>query len=168
MDITIQAALVTGLLGIVGVFLHHWLGRRSGFQRVYLPQNQVRLNAIQGLWEGKGRDVDVPDTKKRSYTYKVKFSRSFGKIRGDLEVWSKNIGYHGHFALIGGFYDSTFLKFEYNHKNKNIQQFGIFFLKLSPDARSLNGKFVGFGTSRQDIVEGFVKWEKIQGDEISS
>lgn len=66
------------------------------------------------------------------------------------------------YGLLVKLYDPFFLKIEYQVINKNIWQFGIFFLKLSANSKSLDGKFVGFASERQDICGGEIKWQKVK------
>lgn len=60
----------------------------------------------------------------------------------------------------GGFHNDYFIKFDYKNPDETVIQFGSCIVKLSDDGKSLKGKFVGYGASTNQIVNGIVDLEK--------
>lgn len=160
MDVKILAALLSGGFVILGVLLNHLL-LLLGERKIFIPGYKGRLSALAGKWEGKGYDVDTTNNTKNTYEISLDLFKRRKTIKGSAKVKSEPNENSFALKLMGGFYSDSYLKLEYSNTDKNVIQYGVFFLKLSSNGKKLNGKFLGYGHTREEIIEGHLEFDKV-------
>lgn len=148
MDTALIAALLTGLLGLLGVLLNHILQNKYE-KRVYLPLSKERVQAVCGTWEGESVDIDVPDDDLKKYKVTATFEKNQKYIQGIYEICKIPDGKTHKFNIIGGFYNDSYLKFDYKNIDESLIHFGVILLKISSNGKHLTGKYLGYGSQRR-------------------
>lgn len=154
---TVVAALIAGAVALVGPLVTYFVTRAADthlFQAI--PPD--RIAAIEARWKGtaeqefRGHLVNYPAELQLEVHGRV--------VRGRLHVDLKDRGeeFTPTFELSGGFLHDRFLRLEYASDTKASVHFGAMILELSPDARTLTGRFVAFGAYSQQIVDGSIRF----------
>lgn len=63
----------------------------------------------------------------------------------------------------GWFLDNSIFRLDYRDNNLSVIRHGCTLLQLSPDARSVEGNYVGYNPEFKAIVTGFIRLEKLAG-----
>jgi len=110
-----------------------------------------RRRAIQGDWSGF---VDQADTLNQPFRFAVhtKFQAKLLSLGGTLTYDDPCNRFE--LALEGRFAHQDILEFRYENVRQGTKQFGYCFLYLSPDGKSMRGKFIGHGIVQYRIVSG--------------
>ena len=157
MDSTVLAAIIGGLCtigaSIGAVFLTRLFDNPLGFKK------DRRLAALAGQWEGTVHQEGPPTIDFRQTVYIKLAGRT---VRGEGTVFSQAYMITEPFTFFGGFVHDRFLRLEYEIQNQpGSVQFGYAILDLSPDGKTLSGKFVGYGALvTRDLVNGTTQLQK--------
>lgn len=155
MEAPIAAAMITGGAAIVGTILSTYLAKRvreKSFDRL----SGSRKAALAGHWEGSitqsGRrsrlDVDFVTTGKRI--------QGAGRLVSAMRPDAPTI----RLTLDGGFRQDLFLLVQYENAIAAHVQFGVALFRLSSDAETLAGHYVGYGPYTEAVVWGDVALQK--------
>ncbi len=160
MEITI--AIITGLTtitsAIVTSLLKDYLANRKK-QKFDNFQTQI-AEAVSGKW--KGEITQALNGVEVSMVVLLDFKvTSLGIITGMARIPKSPTGEIIEMNLNGAFYSERFLKVSYNNVNTAVVQFGTFIFKLSGNALTLKGNFVGYGHLNENIILGKASFEKI-------
>jgi len=115
-----------------------------------------RQKALTGMWKGL---VDVSPTALTQYQVDLILTVDSKKITGtgiihypDDEV---EVILNGHFR------NGSFLRMDYESKNKTIVQFGSFVFRLNGTSTALSGRIVGYGHIAERIIFGTGEFKKV-------
>lgn len=120
-----------------------------------------RDKAFLGSWHG----VAKQDGESYKLTLLVKETSSKDKVNGEISIYyhdeSDLDDQHIKFKFKGEIYSKyDYLKLDYKSIREDAVHFGIALLKLSSNAKNLDGGFVGHGLSSEKIVHGEVTLNK--------
>jgi len=146
--------LISGLITIFDKIVNY----RANLNFIKIPYQRVQ--AIIGDW--KGTIFDIEGKNKKLYHAKLTISKVKGKkILGYFTAENVENGHTYLFDISGGFYKYNFIKFDYVNKHESVIQFGIWLTQLSSNAEFFTGKYVGYGSMRERIIQGYVELEKV-------
>lgn len=156
-DITkaIIAGIATILASVITLLLKEYFDRRKA--RYEKVADKIR-DAVYGKWKGSFEQTLESQPINIEMDIELKVSSS-GSITGKAkfpfrdETWEVSIK--------GGFYSERFLKLDYENVNRAILQFGAFIFRLSDDAKTLKGCFIGYGHISEKIIGGNAVLKKV-------
>jgi len=156
MDTTIKAALISGGVAIVAPITTYVATRiydRRGLGRIV-----GRRRALIGTWKG---NILQDNSQFGEALLTMTFSSSGKVIEGDCELIYPIENQLIKLRFTGGFYHERFVKFDYTNLDELVVQFGAAILTLAADGKSLEGRFVGYGSQTNGIVSGTVLMHRI-------
>lgn len=157
MDVTLTAALITGLCTILAPIITLFLKNEIETKR-YQTISKNRRNALKGIWKGYVyQRSPVPDD---SIDYEVTITFKPGrKIEKGRAIYK--IGdFITDIKLTGGFYDSKYLRIHYENKNPAIIQYGMALFEFASDTKEIRGDFLGYGIRTEGRISGELILEK--------
>ena len=122
----------------------------------FLPVGKSRSATLTGKWTGKAHQEIGPGGRPIDFDIIVYLRAENDLIQGEAFL-NHAIGgneYNWRFDVCGGFLHGQFFQMEYNNSDPAYIQFGSMVFKLSSTGRSLEGKYVGYGSITNDIVYG--------------
>ncbi len=157
MESATLAAIISGTAAI-GSPLITLAATRIYDNRKLIAVKGSRRQAIVGTWLGRSKQkhdgIDLETDVKLMITAGKKL------IEGEAHFAGPITGRPTHVRFAGGFLYEQFVKLDYSNVEEHALQFGTVILLLSPDARVLEGRFVGFGAETRAIVSGMLKCVK--------
>ncbi len=152
MNPTVIAAIIAGIIALISPIITlsvtRWLDHRD------FKDPGSRRRTLVGKW--KGTFTQVLDSKLVTTPIEINLTAAKKIIEGEGEFKSPVTEELRKFKVIGGFLEMPFAKLEYSNSDDLSLQFGTIILMLSPDGRTLDGRFVGFGSTTKQIVVGEV------------
>jgi hypothetical protein len=152
MEAPIIAAIISGSVAIVSPVITYAVTRV--YDRRRLGKIEGRRKAMVGVW--KGNIVQNMKGALLSMSLEITFTASNKVIEGSGEFISPTTNELAKLKFTGGFYHEQFVKLDYTNPDELIVQFGCSILKLSSDGRMLEGRYVGYGATTNQIVVGEV------------
>jgi hypothetical protein len=130
---------------------------------IYKEESAKRRGAISGHWVGTVYQAKGPGD--GPIQFKINFHlRADGiKVKGNASfVWEKSI----EVEIDGGYIDidENFLKLEYKDAMHEVLRYGTIIFHLSPDARTLEGRFVGYAPEPRKLIYGRIAASKACGE----
>jgi len=155
MDATLLASLIGGTCTIVAPIITLVVkGTLERLRHVAIPLSRQR--SLRGTWTGTV-SYDSPSELTR-HSVRTEFSATKRIVRGRATYRSD--GGDASLCFKGSFISDRFMQGEYTNEAEQVINFGTILFELSADARSLKGKFVGYGRVTEDIVTGNINLEK--------
>jgi hypothetical protein len=152
MQSEVTAALITGIIAIISPLTTYFLTR--AYDRRELGKIEGRRKAIIGAWKGDITQTFLGETSQ--ITIEMAFTAGKKIIEGHANLIHPVTSELTRLKFTGGFYHDRFIKFDYKNENETIMQFGSAVVDLSSDGKTLNGKYVGYGSKTNQIVSGDV------------
>lgn len=151
MDKSIIAALISGLFAISSPLITFVFVRKYD-QRELREIKKSESSAITGVWQGR-LEQTLYD---KSISMDVHFIFSSGKKVVDGVIKLKNPVDNSPIELsfTGGFYHGRFIKLDYTNSDTRIRQFGAMVMSLNDNADELTGKYTGYGSLSNKIING--------------
>jgi hypothetical protein len=158
-----NSELLSGIIGalatlIVGIISSPWISNyfiERNKSKIYIKRPN-RLSCLSGNWSGTTIQKKGIDGKDMLVEIDVTFLNKNNLITGKTIVkWKEKIEKK---SLVidfeGGFISENFVRLFYQHKNSEIQNYGIIFLKLNASGNILEGDMIGFGNRYENIITG--------------
>jgi len=158
-DGNLEAAVGSGCRGIEKCILKK--GRRPRQLNTYV--HSYRLPAIHGSWKGTATQEDGPDGHPLVAEVTATFDARSTQIVGNGTFrFTRPEGeeLEARYKFNGGFLFDQFLRIEYDSEEQFRIQFGSIVLELGTDAKSLHGRFQGYGLLTKRIIHGTLKLTK--------
>jgi hypothetical protein len=152
METPIITAIIAGSVAIVSPIITYVVTRM--YDQRGLGKIKGRRRAMVGSW--KGDIVQEIDGKSVSMNLEITFTAGKRVIEGTGEFISQTTNQVTRLKFTGGFYHEQFVKLDYANPDELIVQFGCSILKLSSDGRTLEGRYVGYGSLSDRIILGEV------------
>lgn len=160
MDSTIVAAIIGGIFTVIASIVTFAI--THVFDRNLLSAvKNIHHNLLDGDWKGtlqqeggvQGTPIDIQ--------VELTFKSTRRTVRGEgfLIATFKNQSSKTPFLLLGRFIYEGFIKIDYDSRSKT-GQFGMMFLELSPDGRTVEGRWTGYGPLSRKIVYGRLQLSK--------
>ena len=126
-----------------------------------MPISKSRRKALESAkWIGEGVDLGKVNKEIFEYSFNGIFKTSKRKIKGTADIIrSDKTTYQ--IEYYGGMISDSFIRLNYHNKDKSVLRYGVMFLKLSSTGDEINGKFLGYGTLQENIVEGEVHLKRM-------
>jgi len=153
----VVAAIITGGVAVLAPIIT--LVFKQIYDRRSLGNIKGRRKAVIGTWSGS--IVQEIDSNVVSFNLEITFSAGKKIVQGDASFISPTNNQLTKLKFIGGFLHERFIKFEYKNPDESIIQFGSSILDLSSDGKTLNGKFIGYGSATNRIVNGEVMLKRV-------
>ena len=157
MQSDVVAAIITASVALVAPVLT--LVFKQAYDRRTLGNIKGRRKAVIGTW--KGTISQEINHKLTDFNLEIIFTAGKKIVQGDAAFISPTNNELTKLKFIGGFYHDKFIKFEYKNPDELIIQFGSSILDLSADGRSLTGKFIGYGSVTNMIINGEVTLKRV-------
>ena len=152
METAIIVAIISGSVAIISPISTYVITRM--YDRRGLGKITGRRKALLGTWKGSIlQDADS----------------EWGKMNIDMTFISNGKIVEGNCTLIypvdnqviklkftGGFYHERFIKFDYTNPDESVVQFGSAVMILDSNGKTLEGRYVGYGSITNRIVSGTV------------
>ncbi len=160
MDSTIVAAIIGGIFTI-GASIGTFAITRIFDSNLLLVTRNVRQKSLTGQWKGpvhqeggiQGTPIDI------QLALTLRSTRRVVRGEGFFTGAFQNQTFNTTMTILGGFVHERFLKLEYEYKSELVQ-FGFVLLELSPDGRTLEGQWMGFGPISRKLVSGSMQLHK--------
>lgn len=150
--------LVVGIIVILGIVVAVIKNRSS-------KSKNSRENTLPGVWEGT-TEQDMGDGRGvMEYPFQIDISRERDAFSGLLVIKYEDDIDNLKVELYcrGKFESDNYFRLEYFTTNDYAVHFGYAILRLSGDAKTLEGYFLGVGVESRDIVIGKIKVKKLRG-----
>jgi hypothetical protein len=152
MDPAVIAAIISGSIAIVLPIITYGVTRfydRRGMRKI-----EGRRNAIVGTWDGEiAQEVDG---KLVSMKLGITFTAGKKVIEGTGKFINPVTNLLTELKFNGGFYHEQFVKLDFTNTDDIIVQFGCSILQLSSVGRTMQGRYVAYGSFTNLIVSGEV------------
>ena len=162
METPIIVALIAGGFAVVAPIVTFVI-TRSYENRFLQPISSRRAGALVGTWEGDAHQEFGADGQPFDAKVTFKFTVTGKKIQGQ-GIYRMRDGAQDiitTFIFSGGFLHERFIRFDYNPEAADTVQFGSIILELSNDAKSLKGRYLGYGVRTNGLVYGTVDLKKV-------
>lgn len=160
MDTTILAAIIGGIFTVTGSLVTFVFTRVSD-SHLFLAAKNIHHHALDGNWKGtfdqEGGVQNVPISMPVDITFKS--TRRMVRGEGSITGTFKNQTFNAPVLLLGRFVNERFIKIDYDYRSIT-GQFGVALLELSPDGRTLEGHWTGYGPVSRKIVHGNAQLSK--------
>jgi hypothetical protein len=143
------SAIVASLVTVVATKAHDY--------RFLQPMLADRRKALVGNWHGEAVQAEL------TATVELRLGASGKNVTGVAELQFVFGGTDRHLILdlTGGFLHDQFLKLDYTKKDDDgAIQFGTLVVELGADARTMVGRYVGYGSISDRIVSGEMSLKK--------
>lgn len=158
MWITITTALITSLISPILIKI---VDKRLE-QRSYPKHPPGRSQRLLGVWKGIFEQDDPHDhTKKLPIELEMHYHNE-GRIFKGIGIF--HTPYDNMDVIVelkNGMFDGNILKIDYQNKNKYVFQKGTTVLRMNPEGRGMEGKFLGYSPNIDKIIHGTIHVEKI-------
>ncbi|HEX8457963.1 MAG TPA: hypothetical protein VF656_11750 [Pyrinomonadaceae bacterium] len=156
----VNAAIITGILGLLGIFVTLYRDEFGNLLR-------KRRRNIRGLWVGEGNDLEVPPqlTYSISQRYDVSFKmkQSGNRISSEVVISLKDRSKHWEAEAEGGFISDSYIHVEYHITVEGALHFGTVILKISDLGDEMTGYYLAKRVVQEGIVFGQVRLAKSPG-----
>jgi hypothetical protein len=161
MDNSLVTAIITGVVAIVSPILTLIVkDRLERRQSIFKAQPLARRKAISGSWAGTVYQTEGPAGPPIKFDIELDLSTDGIKVGGKgFFEWD---GRPTELQISGGYVDDSYLKLEYKDADYTILRYGTIFFQISPDARNLVGRFLGYAAERGGLIYGEVKMAKME------
>lgn len=157
MDAPVIAGLITALAIVVSPIVA-FMYTKFHEERNLQPLAADRKKALTGHWRGKSVQPSMTSDMDVRLEVARKKVKGLAELRFQFDGQERRVS----LKLDGGFLHDRFLKLDYAKKESDgAIQFGALVVELSEDARSLRGKYAGYGSMTRDIVSGTIELEKV-------
>jgi hypothetical protein len=162
MEITIITAIIGGASAIIGsvstVAVKHWLERRQSIFKNLPPR---RRDAISVHWDGKVYQAEGPEGPPIEFDIELHLNTDGTEVTGEgFFEWE---GKSTTLLISGGYIDDYYLKLEYKDADYLILRYGTIFFQISPNARKIVGRFLGYAAEREGLIYGKIEMSKKGG-----
>ncbi|CAN2049440.1 hypothetical protein GMMP1_730030 [Candidatus Magnetomoraceae bacterium gMMP-1] len=139
----------------------------SDIEKSYIPQidkmklhqfSQKRLYATEGDWVGEFYQPEGPDKQPLRISIKVTINAQDKKYTGTTKYTYNDE--KTELDIVGTAMDQNHIRFDYFDSKGHIIRYGSVLLRLSDDAKQLNGHFVAYAAEMQETVTGRVSLKK--------
>ncbi len=158
------------IIGTIGSLFAMAIGFSIRIIWEYFPYETItraRCKVLKGKWQGKIYSIDIPAEAKSLVPpdFDINFQIN--------SVFWKRVRAESQFASFqpdrgpiindykGGFYLDRYLILKYRKRDKYVTGFGAMILELSPCARKLSGKVIGYGSHIKDLFCSKIELVKI-------
>jgi len=120
--------------------------------------SRARPQSVSGKWTGHFLQETGPMRLRGTDRLDVDFNVKQKKVRGLMllhsgEIFSLNVQ--------GALEYDSYLRLNYDNRNRDMKHFGCLVFKLSPRGDELEGRYLGFGVQAQAIVSGKIYLKKM-------
>lgn len=158
MDSKIMAAIIAATATLLSPLLVLFVQEK----RQYLPisgMKKSRLLAWIGDWNGnfiqdRGPNNDTINVKLELISFVVKNRKISGIAKYNWENCPVTL------SLEGKFIANDTVELKYEDSDDRIVRHGTIMLKMSSDAKEIQGAFLGFGAESETIVTGSIKLKR--------
>ena len=122
-----------------------------------------RRRALTGRWVGAGYQAEGVDGGPPLDAKLILDITAHSKTVKATGEYTSKVGAteeHTKFAMEGGFFHDRFLKFDYKNTDDTAIQFGAITAELSPDGRTIRGRYIGYGPFSERLVNGSIELHK--------
>ncbi len=151
MDSVIVAALI-GAFGAIAGAVTNGLFTKRRKDRKFMDLTESPNRSVAGHWEGHVDQTKGPDGEPIRFEVSMNLEADHRIISGEMKfAWADHLTV---LNVTGGSLDDRHVKLEYEDADKQIIRYGTIMLRLAADARTLAGKFVGYGTEVDGLIDG--------------
>lgn len=153
MENNIITAIIGGACAIAGsvstAVIRHWLEQRQSIYKSLPPR---RRDAISGHWNGRVYQAEGPYGPPIEFDIEFHLNTDGTKIEGEgfFEWEARSIK----LLIEGGYIDDYYIKLEYKDADYTVLRYGTIFFQISPDAKKLAGKFLGYAAEKGGLIYG--------------
>lgn len=152
-----EIGIITALIGAAGAIagsvsttvIKHWLEQKQSIFKKLPPS---RRGAISGHWNGKVYQAEGPYGPPIEFDIEFHLDTDGTKVEGEgFFEWE---GRPIKLLISGGYIDDYYVKLEYKDADYTVLRYGTIFFQISPDAKKLDGKFLGYAAERGGLIYG--------------
>ena len=161
MDTNIITALIGGACTVIGavsaMVVNSWMERRQIRPKLTPEQLEVvkRREALSGRWEGRIYQVEGPDGSPIEFDIDFYLTTDSTNLQGNafFEWEYKSIT----LSIWGKFIDDHYLRLEFKDTDCATLRYGAMFFQISPNSRTLTGRFAGYASEREGLIYGRIE-----------
>ncbi|MEJ1396358.1 MAG: hypothetical protein RPU52_02355 [Candidatus Sedimenticola sp. (ex Thyasira tokunagai)] len=147
---TIVAALITGILGIIG-------GLLVGYREEVVGFFTRKVRSIEGVWSGTAYDIPIPGHLQYSHPLKYEVTAKITQHGKRVKVALTSKSDRTNHITVKGVLEGDYLNSSYKNDDKNIIDYGSSLIKLLGTGKDMKGYFLGRRMREEGVVFGYAE-----------